>query len=186
MLKNLETMKKNRKVLSIGVVLTIAGIITAMISYQPSQVLQYIFIGVSVVVGVLGIVIGKESGKSFVRSKYYTWVGLLLFGLAISLTMWATSVFAFINIVGFFLLLAGIVEFVFVQQIVSTESPLPWSLVGLKMVISTVAATGGAWILTMSGVDVHIALLFLGVLFAIIGLIFVQIYRITRRGEYVQ
>jgi hypothetical protein len=91
---------------------------------------------------------------------------------------------AFINIVGFFLLLAGIIEFVFVQQLFNSESPLPWSLLGLKLIISTVAATGAAWILTMSRINVHIALLFLGVLFAIIGLIFVQIYRITRHVEY--
>ena len=178
-------MKTNRKILAIGLMLLIAGITTTIISFDPSQILKYIFIGVSLAVGVLGIAVGRQSKKNFLRSKYYWWVGLILFGVAISLGIWATTLSGFINVLGFFLILLGIIEFVFAQQILVYATPTPWRLVGLKLVISAITATGAAWILTMAGISANIALLFMGVLFVLIGLAFVQVSRIARQLELV-
>lgn len=110
---------------------------------------------------------------------------MILFGLAISLGVWATTLSGFINVLGFFLILIGIVEFIFAQQILVSEIPTPWGLIGLKLVISTITATGAAWILTMAGANANIALLFMGVLFALVGLAFVQVGRIAKQVELV-
>lgn len=127
--------------------------------------------------------IGQQAKQNFVRSKYYIWVGFALFALAISLTIWGATLTAFISVVGFFLLTSGIIEFVFAQQILSYEEPIPWKLVGLKLVISTISATGSVWIMTMADVNANVALLFLGVFFILIGLGFFLIYRITLRSQ---
>ena len=105
------------KVLALGALMAIAGIITALISFDPSQLLQYIFMGVSVTMGVLAASISRQAKDNFLRSKYYLWIGFVLFALAISLGIWATSLVAFIIVLGFFLLVLGIIEFDFAQQI---------------------------------------------------------------------
>jgi hypothetical protein len=178
-------MKTNKKILAIGTLLLITGIFTAILSFEPSRLLQYIFIGVSLVIGGLAITVGRQSRNNFARSKYYSWVGFILFGLAISLGVWATTLSGLISVLGFFLILLGIIEFVFAQQILVIETPTPWGLVGLKLVISTITAIGATWILTMAGVSANVALLFMGVLFALLGLAFVKLSRIAKQVELV-
>ena len=160
----------------------IVGITTAVMSFDPSQVLQYIFIGLSVTIGVIAVSIGLEAKNNFVRSRYYLWLGFILFALAISLSIWATTLVAFVIVLGFFLLVLGIVEFDFAQQIFNYQ-PVSWSLLGVKLVIATVTATGAAWILTMVRIDANISLLFLGILFFVVGLAFIQLSRITKTFE---
>lgn len=84
---------------------------------------------------------------------------------------------------GFFLILLGIIEFVFAQQILVYETPIPWGLVGLKLIISTITATGATWILTMAGVSANVALLLMGVLFALVGLAFIKVSRMATQTE---
>src|SRR5688572_30769368 len=124
-------MNVNRKILAIGALLLIAGITTAVMSFDPSQVLQYIFIGISVTIGVIAVAFGRQTKNNFVRSKYYLWIGFLLFALAISLSIWATTLVSFIMVLGFFLLVLGIIDFVFAQQIFNYQTPVPWSLLGI-------------------------------------------------------
>ena len=126
-------MNINRKILAIGALLLITGIITAVMSFDPSQILQYIFIGISVTIGVTAFTIGRQAKYNFVRSKYYLWIGFILFVLAISLSIWATTLVTFIIVLGFFLLVLGIIEFVFAQQILTYEEPVPWALLGVKL-----------------------------------------------------
>ena len=176
-------MKTNMKILAIGALLLIAGLITTTMSYEPSQALQYVFIVMAGAVGVLGVAIGRQVKENFVRSKYYTFMGMILVAFAVSLGIWATTVTAFISVVGFFLILLGIVEFVFAQQIFVYQEPIPWAIAGVKLLISVVSATGGAWILTMADKNMNVALLFLGVLFVIIGFAFTQLSRMTKGNE---
>lgn len=109
---------------SIGALLLIVGITAAVMSFDPSQVLRYIFIGMSVTIGLIAVSIGLQARNNFVRSKYYLWIGFILFALAISLSIWATTLVAFIIVLGFFLLALGIIEFDFAQQF-STTSRYP-------------------------------------------------------------
>ena len=176
-------MNINRKILSIGALLLIVGIMTAVMGYNPSQILQYIFIAILLSIGVLGFVIGQQAKNNFLRSKYYTGIGFILFALAISLGIWAATLGAFINVLGFFLLVLGIVEFVFALQILTTASPVPWGLLGVKLVISAVTATGAAWILTMAEENTNVALLFSAGLIVVIGLAFILLSRITKTFE---
>ena len=170
------------KVLALGALMAIAGIITALMSFDPSQLLQYIFMGVSVTMGVLAVSISRQAKDNLVRSKYYLWIGFALFALAISLGIWATTLVGFIMVLGFFLLVLGIIEFDFAQQIFNYE-PVSWSLLGVKLAIAIVTATGAAWILTMVSIDANISLLSLGVLFFVVGLAFIQLSRLTKTFE---
>lgn len=70
-------------------------------------------------------------------------------------------------------------EFVFAQQILTTEKIKPWKFVGIKLVISTIAATGSVWVMTMVNFRAGVALLFLGLLFILVGLGFVSLSRIS-------
>ena len=173
-------MNINRKILAIGALLLITGIITAVMSFDPSHVLQYIFIGISVAIGVTAFTIGRQAKYNFVRSKYYLWIGFILFVLAISLSIWATTLVTFIIVLGFFLLVLGIIEFVFAQQILTYEEPVPWALLGVKLAMGAVTATGAAWILTMAEINANAALLFSGVLLVVVGLGFIQVSRLAK------
>ena len=175
-------MNNNRKILGLGAIFLVSGIITALLSYDPSRILQYIFIATSLVGGVLAFRIARQKKESFVRSRYYTWVGSILIVAAISLGIWATTLLAFVNVVGFFLLILGIGEFVFAQQIFN-YAPFPWKLLGLKITIGAITATGAAWILTMSRIHVNVALLFLGVLISLIGLSFMHVSRVEKKAD---
>lgn len=168
-------MNNKKKILSIGIILLITGMIASVISFAPSRLLQYLFIVTSAAVGVFGILIGKNKNTGSVRSTYYSWIGFILIGLAIALAIWATSLMAFVNVLGFFLVLLGMVEFVFALQILNYETPVPWSIVGLKLMLSAATAVSAALILTVAGVDIYGALLLLGLLVAAAGLTFIRI-----------
>lgn len=172
-------MNTKKKVLSIGVLLLAGGVITSLVSHDPTKLLRYMFVAITAVVGVLALMVGHDAKRDFVRSKYYTWIGLILILLTLSLGFWATTLPHFISILGFFLILLGILEFVFAQQLLVYEEPLPWAVVGIKLFVSTVSAVGGAWILTMADRNVNVAILFLGVLFVFVGLAFVQLGRMV-------
>ncbi len=163
-----------------GIILLIAGISAALLSFSPSPVLQYIFVFASLAVGVLGILIGRETRGSYVRSTYYSWVGYLLIGLSIALLIWAGSAIALINVMGFSLLLLGVIEFVFALQILNYEARIPWKVVGLKLAVSAVTAVGAASMLTIAGLDGYMALLFLGLMYVTVGLTFIAISRLTK------
>jgi len=173
-------MNNNRKILALGAIFLLSGIITAWLSYDPSRILQYLFIAASLGGGALAFRIGWKKKESFVQSRYYTWIGTILILGAISLGIWATTLLAFVNVVGLFLLVLGIGEFVFVQQIFSKESPFPWKILALKITLSAITATGAAWILTMSRIDVNVALFFVGVLTSLVGLNFMHVGRLTK------
>ena len=172
-------MKTQKKVLSLGSLLIMAGAITVVMSPSPSQLLQYIFIGISIAMGAVSIAIGQQTKRTLMRSYYYKSVGIILMVLAVALGIWATTLLAFVSVLGFFVLLLGILEFVFAQQILTTEKIIPWKLVGIKLVISTMAATGSVWVMTMVNFDAGVALLFLGLLFILVGLGFVYLSRIS-------
>jgi len=162
-----------------GVILLIAGIAAASMSFTPSLVLQYIFVASSLAVGIIGLLLGKNKDGSLMRSTYYSWIGLILIGLSIALMIWGTSAIALINVLGFFLLILGMVEFVFVLQILNYESNIPWKIVGLKLTLSATTSIGAASILTIAGFDGYMALLFMGLLFVTVGLTLIQVSRLT-------
>ena len=174
-------MNSKRKILGLGAIFLVSGIITALLIYDPSRILQYLFIATSLGGAPLAWRIGWQKKESFVQSRYYTWIGSILIVGAISLGIWATTLLAFVNVVGFFLLIMGILEFVFAQQIVNYETPFPWNRLALKITISAITATGAAWILTMSRIDANVALLFLGILISLVGLSFMHLSRLRRR-----
>jgi hypothetical protein len=176
-------MNTSKKILSMGIILLISGIIAALISFEPSRILQYIFVVTSLTVGILGVLMGKNSKGAFIRSTYYSWIGYGLIALSIALVIWASTLTAFISVLGFFLLLFGFTEFVFALQILNSHTPIPWRVVGLKLTLSATTAIGAASILTIAGINVYFALLFLGVLFALVGLTFIQMSRITTDAD---
>jgi hypothetical protein len=173
-------MKIKKKILSMGIILLIAGIAAALFSFWPSGILPYIFVIGSLSVGVLGILTGRNS-QSMSLQATSAWIGFALVGLAAALMIWGTSLMVFINVIGLFLLIWGFVEFVFVLQILNHESPIPWKLVGVKLAISAITATGGAWIFAMAGFGGHMALFIFGLLFITLALSFIQIGRFTER-----
>ncbi|HEX6223276.1 MAG TPA: hypothetical protein VFZ52_02635 [Chryseolinea sp.] len=173
-------MKIDKKLLAIGMLLLIAGVIAAAMSFDPLQILQYIFIGTYAIISVVAFAIREQAKSNFVRSKYYQWIGSIVFLLAVSLSIWGTTLVAFITVMGFFLLVLGIIEFVFAQQIFNYYTPEPWSLLGVKLLIATVTATGAAWILTMVRIDPHLSLLFLGVLVVVVGIAFMRLGVVTK------
>lgn len=162
-----------------GVILLIAGIAAASMSFTPSLVLQYIFVASSLAVGIIGLLLSKNKDGSLMRSIYYSWIGFVLIGLSIALVIWGTSAIALINVLGFFLLILGMVEFVFVLQILNYESHIPWKIVGLKLTLSATTSIGAAAILTVAGFNGYMALLFMGLLFVTVGLTLIQISRVS-------
>jgi hypothetical protein len=173
-------MNTNNKILSIGILLLVSGIIAAFTSAEPSRILQYLFILTSLAVGMLAIATSRNTKGNFVQSTYYSWIGFASISLSVSLGVWAINSVAFINVLGLFLLILGIIEFVFALQILNYETPIPWKIFGLKISISALTAIGAGWILTMAGMSLYTALLFLGVLLALAGLNFIQISRLTK------
>src|SRR5688572_11960498 len=107
-------------------------------------------------------------------------MGFVLIALSIALVIWATSLIALVNVLGFFLLLLGFLEFVFILQILNYQTPIPWKVIGLKLTLSATTSIGAASILTIAGFNGYMALLFLGVLFVTVGLTFIQISRLTK------
>ena len=158
-----------------GIILMITGVIASVLSFAPSRLLQYLFILTSAAVGVFGILTGRNNNAGSVRSPYYSWIGFVLVGLSIALAIWATDLMALINVFGFFLLLLGMIEFVFAMQTLHFETPTPWSMVGLKLTLSATTAIGAAVILTIAGFNIYGALLLLGLLFVVAGLTFIRI-----------
>jgi uncharacterized membrane protein HdeD (DUF308 family) len=176
-------MNKNKKILTIGILLLISGIIAALTSSQPSGILRYTFAGSTLTAGVLGVLIGRETKGGFVRSAYYSWIGFIMIGLSIALGIWATSAIAFISVLGFFLLILGVIEFVFVLQMLSYETIIPWKILGLKLSLAALTAIGATWIMTTAGYNVYSALLFLGVLFILAGFTYIKVGRSDKDAE---
>jgi hypothetical protein len=176
-------MNTNKKKLAIGILLLISGIMAALTSRQPSVILQYTFAGTSLIAGVLGVLIGRETKGGFVRSAYYSWIGFIMIGLSIALGIWATNALAFIYVLGFFLLILGVIEFVFVLQILSYETNIPWKILGLKLSLAALTATGATWIMTTAEYNVYSALLFLGVLFILAGFSNIKVGRLDKDAE---
>ena len=166
-----------------GVILLLAGVTAALISFAPSKILQYLFVLMSLTVGILGIALGKSTKGVLMRSTYYSWTGFVMIGLSVALVIWASSLTALINVLGFFLLIIGFIEFVFALQILNYHTPIPWKVVGLKLTLSATSAIGAASILTIAGFDGYMALLVLGLLFVTIGLTFIQISRVTNESD---
>lgn len=173
-------MNIKKRILLIGILFLIAGGAIMAGSYEPTRILQYVLVTVTAVAGMTAVVIGRKAKDGFVRSAYYTWIGFILITLAISLGIWATSLMAFINILGFFVMTLGIIEFVFAQQILTIENPIPWKVLAIKLALSIITATGAVWVLTMAEINVHTALLFMGVLLALVGLTFTQLSRLSK------
>ena len=158
-----------------GIILLITGMIASVTTFAPSRLLQHLFVLTTAAVGVFGILTGKNKNAGSVRSTYYFWIGFILIGLSIALAIWATNLMAFVNVLGFFLLLLGMIEFVFAMQTLHFETPTPWSMVGLKLTLSATTAISAALMLTIAGFNIYGALLLLGLLFVVAGLTFILI-----------
>ena len=176
-------MDTNKKIITGGILFLVSGLITAIISVEPSAMLQYIFVVTALTAGILAIMVGRETSGKFVRSTYYTWTGIILILLAIALGIWATSTMSFIYVMGFFLLILGVVEFVFTIQILTYETPVPWKLIGLKLTIAAMTAVGAAWVMTMAGGSMHTALFFLGMLFMLVGFSSIRISWMNKKND---
>ena len=163
-----------------GIIVLIAGISAALMSFVPSKMLQYVFVVASLVVGVLGVVIGKNTKRSSMRSNYYSSLGFVLIGLSVAVVIWATSLIALVNVIGLFLLFLGFIEFALALQILISHTPIPWNVVGIKLTLSATAAIGAATLLTLAGFHGYMALLVMGLLFVTIGLTIIEISRLRR------
>lgn len=163
-------MKKNTMILSMGILLTLLGIAAALLSFEPSKLFQYIFVIAAMGVGGIGILISRSKENKLMPSSYYAWIGFILVALSVVLVTWGTSLVTLAYVLGFFMIVLGIVEFIFVLQILNYHSPIPWNVVGIKLMVSATSAVGAAWILTMAGFDMYTALLFIGILFITVGM----------------
>jgi hypothetical protein len=173
-------METNKKILSMGIMVLITGIFAGLINFDPSRILQYIFVIASLAVGVVGILIGNSSKALPVRSAYYLWIGLPFIGLALALFIWATSVATLVNVLGFYLLFLALVAFVSALRILNHEISIPWKIVGLKLTLSATTAIVAASILRLAGFEVYLGLLFFGILFSIVGLTIIQVSRLAK------
>lgn len=157
-----------------GIGLLISGVLAALISFEPSRILQYIFMSTALAIGILGILVGMDTKEKFIPTAYYSGIGIILIGLSVAVVIWGASLVALVHVLGFSLLLLGMVEFVFALQILNYQSPVPWKIVGLKLTLSATTAIGAASILTIAGFNMFTALLFIGVLFVTVGLTFIR------------
>jgi hypothetical protein len=173
-------MKTNKKLMTMGIIVLIAGISAALMSFVPSRILQYVFVVASLVVGALGVAIGKNTKRSPMRSNYASSLGFVLIGLSIAVVIWATSLMALMNVIGLFLLALAFIEFAMALQILIGNIAIPWNVVGIKLTLSATAAIGAASILTIAGFHGYMALLVIGLLFVTIGLTIIQVSRLRK------
>ena len=160
-----------------GIILLISGVIGALINFDGSTVLQYIFVAASLAIAGLGIMIGRKSRDSSIPATYFWWIGFAVAGLSIALVAGAASMMMVVTTFGFFLFVLAFIEFGFALQILNHRTNIPWKIVGLKLALSASAAIGAASILKIAGLNVYFGLLFLGVLFSLVGLTFIQLGR---------
>jgi hypothetical protein len=173
-------MNTSNKISLLGIVLLVSGIIGALINFGGSTILQYIFVAASLGIASLGVMIGKTSRASPIPATYFLWIGFAVAGLSIALVAGAASMVMVVTTFGFFLLALAFIEFGFALQILNHQANIPWKVIGLKLALSATAAIGAASILKIAGLDVYFGLLFLGVLFGLVGLTFIQMGRSVR------
>ena len=170
-------MDTRKKILLMGILLLISGVTAALINFELSAKLQYVFVAASLAIVGLGIMIGKTAKTPPVPSKYFWWIGFAVTGLSLLVLATAASALTAITILGFFLFILAFVEFGVALQILNNQRQIPWKVVGLKLTLSATAAIGGASLLKTAGLNVFFGLLFLGVLFILVGLAFIQMAR---------
>jgi hypothetical protein len=170
-------MDTRKKILLMGILLLISGVTAALINFEVSAKLQYVFVAASLAIVGLGIMIGKTAKTPPVPSKYFWWIGFAVTGLSLLVLATAASALTAITILGFFLFILAFVEFGVALQILNNQRQIPWKVVGLKLTLSATAAIGGASLLKTAGLNVFFGLLFLGVLFILVGLAFIQMAR---------
>lgn len=170
-------MDTRKKILLMGILLLISGVTAALINFEVSAKLQYVFVAASLAIVGLGIMIGKTAKTPPVPSKYFWWIGFAVTGLSLLVLATAASALTAITILGFFLFILAFVEFGVALQILNNQRQIPWKVVGLKLTLTATAAIGGASLLKTAGLNVFFGLLFLGVLFILVGLAFIQMAR---------
>ena len=163
-----------------GILLLISGVTAALINFDVSVIFQYVFVTASLAIVSLGIMIGKTVKAPPVPSKYFWWIGFAVIGLSLTLLSVGASTLTVVTIFGFFLLILGFIEFGVALQILNNQRLIPWKIVGLKLALSATASIGGASVLKTAGLNVFFGLLFLGVLFIIVGLAFIKMARSIR------
>ena len=176
-------MKMNKKILLMGILLLISGVTAALINFDVSVILPYIFVAASLGIISLGILIGKTVKAPPVASKYFWWIGFAVTGLSLALVAGGVDTLTVVTTLGFFLLILGFIEFGVALQILNNQRLIPWKVVGLKLALSATAAIGGASVLKTAGLDVFFGLFFLGVLFIIVGLAFIQMARSVKSTD---
>ena len=174
-------MNTNKKILVMGILLLISGVTAALINFEVSTKLQYVFVAASLAIVSLGIMIGKTVKAPPVPSKYFWWIGFAVTGLSLAAVATAASTVTAITIFGFFLFILAFVEFGVALQILINQRQIPWKVVGLKLTLSSTAAIGGASLLKTAGLNVFFGLLFLGLLFIFVGLAIIQMARSTNK-----
>lgn len=160
-----------------GIILLISGVTAALINFELSIIFQYVFVAASLAIVSLGIMIGKSVKAPPVPSKYFWWIGFAVTGLSLALIAGGANTLTVVTIFGFFLLILAFIEFGVALQILNNQTVVPWKIVGLKLTLSATAAIGGASILKTAGINVYFSLLFLGVLFILVGLVFIKMAR---------
>ncbi len=173
-------MNTNKKVLLLGIIILISGITAALISFEGAPVLQYIFVAASLAIVTLGILISKSVKAPPVPGTYFWWIGFAVTGLSLAVFAGAAHTIAVVTMLGFFLLVLAFIEFGVALQILNNHRQIPWKIIGLKVALSATAAIGGASILKTAGLNVYFGLLFLGALFILVGLAFIQMARAAK------
>ncbi len=167
-------MNTDKKILLMGIILLISGITAGLINFNGSSILEYIFVAASLSIVSLGALIGRTVKAPPVPSKYFWWIGFAVTGLSLAIFAGATNTLTVVTIFGFFMLALAFIEFGVALQILNSQKLIPWKVDGLKLALSATAAIGAASILETAGFDVYFGLFFLGVLFILVGLVFIQ------------
>lgn len=161
-----------------GSLLTVSGIITLLMHSESPLVLRYVQAVVLISAGVFSLITGQEYRALNGRSKYFTGFGLIIITLTISLGIFGTTAATFTSILGFFLVLTGIVGFAFAQQLLIDREGGN-SVAGIKFLIGLLLTMGGGWILTIADTYTLIAFRVSGGLLVLTGLILVYLGKMT-------
>ena len=174
-----------RSSLLTGLFILIAGIFIALVSYNPSSVIQYVVVICSFLGGIFALLTASKSKDSEIPLKYHWLVGIGLIVYAIAIAFFAGELSSFLQVTSFFLLLFGLIEIIFTFQILSNSNRNrpEWKVMLYKVITGLIMGSGAMWVLTASQVDANIALLFSGLILSLTGLSFMLVSKYVGRKQ---
>jgi uncharacterized membrane protein HdeD (DUF308 family) len=168
-----------------GVLILISGIFIAIFSYNPSRAIQYVVVICSILGGILAILTARNSKGYEINLKYHWLVSIGLILYAIAIAFFANELSSFLQVTSYFLLLFGLVEFIFTFQVLNSRNRFGWNIMLYKLIAGAIAIIGSLLVLTTSLIDGNIALLFSGIIISLIGLSFVLVSKLLAKGQMI-